>query len=701
MILFTDWFWKKLSLYFGWLAMILLFVLVIFAANIEIKDLDLWLHLASGRYILDHFSIPKVDIFSATIAGQPWINHEWLFQVIVASVYDFGGIDAWITLQVLVVGITFLILLFLGYNQEKQVITLYTLFLITLIYQLRFFLRPDIFSLLFFVMYICVLSLKLHSRSSIWFLFGLQVIWSNVHGFFILGPLLVLLNIFSEWTKRHIYLPFEWNGVGRLLDEEYKRLMIIFPVVVAACFINPYFIKGALYPFHVLLSLSGDSKIFFEYIGELGKPFHWNNFFNLGHYFFYKLLILVSFGGFLLNFRKIDIGIFMFWLFFLLFSLSAVRNVAFFAFVAYFAILANSQFIYAQQFLLPQWNNDRFKNVCSVVLKCVLIFWIIQYMEARSLHGYYDFDRYERKSEHGGVSLRNYPTKAVDFLVTQGIKGRFFNDFNSGAYLIGRTYPDIKVFIDGRTEVYGGEYFKNYSKIWRGDTKLFDETADRYQLSGAFLNSVYVPAPKKTIRHLYQSKDWVLVYFDYDASIFLRNIAQNKTWIESLRVDLSNWKTKRSDLIRLGAKNVTPYRYINRAQALYNLGFYDQAHREAQEALRISPAYFAAYKLLGKIAIDQRQYEKGFELIRQAKILNPGDIETKYYLALAAFYLGDIQFAQEQCQKVIQANPRNYRALFLLSRIYDKQMKEEESQKYFEGARYIAPKEIKELMLTF
>jgi hypothetical protein len=69
--------------------------------------------------------------------------------------------------------------------------------------------------------------------------------------------------------------------------------------------------------------------------------------------------------------------------------------------------------------------------------------------------GYYDFDKFERKMEYGGVSLRNYPYKAADFLVANKIKGNFFNDFNSGAYLLGRASPDIKVFIDGRTEVYG------------------------------------------------------------------------------------------------------------------------------------------------------------------------------------------------------------------------------------------------------
>jgi len=248
----SDWFWKKLSLYIGWLALVILFALTILAASIEIKDLDIWLHLASGRYILENFTIPKTDIFSATVYGKPWINHEWLFQVCLYTVYALNGVDGLITLQVIFVGATFLTLLFLGYNRERQVVLIATLFLVVLVYQLRFFLRPDIFSLLFFILFIGVLALKLHSKTSLGILFLLQVLWTNVHGFFFLGPALVLLSILTEWIKRNFKLPYEMNKIGRLEDGEYKNLKQILLIVMVACFINPYFIEGAIYPFKVL-----------------------------------------------------------------------------------------------------------------------------------------------------------------------------------------------------------------------------------------------------------------------------------------------------------------------------------------------------------------------------------------------------------------------------------------------------------------
>ena len=57
----TEWVWKKLSQFMGWGAIAVLFALVSFAASIEIKDLDLWLHIGTGRYIVNTHTVPGVD----------------------------------------------------------------------------------------------------------------------------------------------------------------------------------------------------------------------------------------------------------------------------------------------------------------------------------------------------------------------------------------------------------------------------------------------------------------------------------------------------------------------------------------------------------------------------------------------------------------------------------------------------------------
>jgi tetratricopeptide (TPR) repeat protein len=497
-----------------------------------------------------------------------------------------------------------------------------------------------------------------------------QLVWTNMHGFFLVGPVIVLVGLFSEWIKRRVKLPFEWNDSGRLSDVEYRRLLQIFMVAVLACLINPYFLKGAWYPLGILFSIGGKSNIFFSQIQELQRTLRWETALTTQPYFPYKLLILVSLGSFLFNYRKIDVNALIVWIVLLVFSLSALRNIVFFAFASYFAFLSNFQYIASREIFPVRWNSENFRSVTSTILKVLFIFWILQYGNGQLLRGYYDCDRIERPSAARGVSLRNFPYKAADFLVDHDIKGNFFNDFNSGAYLIGRAYPNVKVFIDGRTEAYGADFFKKQQKIWEGDASLFEEAVNQYQLTGAFLNSVYVPAPEKFIRYLYEHPQWILVYFDYDAAIFLKDHPENRTWIDRFRIDLAQWQVPDAELLKIGTHKVTPYRHVNRAYALYNMGFSQKALEEAAQALRIEPDNTKANKLTGKIFNERGEYAAAFESLRKAKLTDPQDMKIRFQIAFALFHLGEIGSAKEQCLRVLAQKPKDPETLFLIALIY-------------------------------
>ena len=57
-------------------------------------DNDLWMHLFSGRHILAAGAVPRFDDASYTAAGLPWIDHEWLTQVLFAWTFAHGGSTA-------------------------------------------------------------------------------------------------------------------------------------------------------------------------------------------------------------------------------------------------------------------------------------------------------------------------------------------------------------------------------------------------------------------------------------------------------------------------------------------------------------------------------------------------------------------------------------------------------------------------------
>lgn len=695
----SDSFWKKVSYVFGLLALAVLFGLLVFSANIEIKDLDLWLHLKMGEFISQNHYVPEADILSCSIAGKPWINHEWLFQVIAYQIYRVSGPDGLLNMQVAVVVVTFLLLLFLGYNRDRQFGVIFLLLLILMVYRTRFTIRPDIFSLLFFALYIHILALHLDKRWSVVALFFIQVLWTNFHGFFFFGPFLVLVGIGSEFVKRRAKLPWQWNTSGRLSDGEYTRLKWIFLIVVLASLINPATFKGAWYPVSVLIHIPGESRIFFSNIQELKQPLQWSNLFSPEPFPHYKLLILLSAFSFLLNFRKIDIGDLFIWVLFLFVSLVAVRNLVFFSFVAYLVCLTNLMSRSLNSILPVRFNNQKFLHISVSFLKVILALWMVQYGTMMSRAAYFDFDKYELKSEFGGVTQRNFPNKAVDFLVDNHVKGNFFNDFNSGAYLIGRCFPDIKVFIDGRTEVYGPAFFKNYQKIWgQGDAIELKKAVKDYRMTGALLNSVHEPLSDKLLNNFYKDKDWVLVYLNYDAVIFLKDVPVNKTLIDKFRIDLTKWKVKEIDLQRLASRSVAPYQYINRAHTLDALGFEEAALREARHAIKIAPDYMDAYKIVGKIYGEQKEFRKAFENFRVASMLAPGDAETRANLGLAYEKLGDKEGALKQYRQLINDDPKDPRGYFTSAKVCASLTRHKEMMDLLKSAHRLAPNDVKDLL---
>ena len=669
----SDPFWKKLSYFAGLLAIGGICALLTLMANVEIKDLDLWLHLAMGRFIIENGYVPSVDVLSCTMAGKPWVNHEWLFQIIAYFSNQWGGADGLILLQVVVVLLTLTFLLLLGYNKENQLSTLIPLFLVLFVYRDRFTIRPDLFSLFFLTFFLYILFYHIHRRWALPVLFISQILWTNMHGFFILGPGLALVLVGSQWLKRHTRLLYEWNQVDRFTDQEYRRLQGILAVLILACLINPLGLEGAWYPLKILGHLSSESKIFFAKILELQKPVDWRHPLALTPYLHYKLLIVISFLSFFINRRKINLDLLLLWAVFLVFSLSAIRNLAYFAFMAYFVIFVNTSGLLAEQAALLKAVSAKMRHIFSLLIKIVIVLYLADYGTRLSYSGYYDFDTYQRKSEFGGVSLRNFPYRAVDFLVQNNIKGNFFNDFNSGAYLVGRAFPNIKVFIDGRTELYGAEFFDRQDLAWRGDKKVFDEIVEKYRIDGLFLGSVHAPIAQKLLWQVSQDAKWVPVYLDYDAVIFLRDAPQHAEVIQKHKIDLAHWKTKKMDLARVGLTNIKPYQNMHRAYSLATMGYQDAAFGEAYAAMKIMPTYDEPYKVMGDFYLKKGAYAKAFEVLRVAKLLDPRDAEVRYRLALFFEQQKDFKQALEQCQVSLAYKPGMPASLLLSARIQAKQ----------------------------
>jgi hypothetical protein len=58
------------------------------------------------------------------------------------------------------------------------------------------------------------------------------------------------------------------------------------------------------------------------------------------------------------------------------------------------------------------------------------------------------------------------PVGAVEWIREHRPDGEMFNPYNWGGYLVWALWPEYRVFVDGRTDLYGDEILRQYLDVW-------------------------------------------------------------------------------------------------------------------------------------------------------------------------------------------------------------------------------------------
>src|ERR1700674_5621266 len=72
--------------------------LVLVIVTSTLVDPDLWGHLQFGHDAIVTRTIPRTDVYSFT-SDRPWVDHEWLAEILMYAMYATGGIGGLIALQ--------------------------------------------------------------------------------------------------------------------------------------------------------------------------------------------------------------------------------------------------------------------------------------------------------------------------------------------------------------------------------------------------------------------------------------------------------------------------------------------------------------------------------------------------------------------------------------------------------------------------
>ena len=117
-----------------------------------------------------------------------------------------------------------------------------------------------------------------------------------------------------------------------------------------------------------------------------------------------------------------------------------------------------------------------------------------------------------------------YPAGAADFLLAHHITEPMFQSFEKGGYLIWRTWPEERSFIDGRclNETVFADYLR-MTKYLPGTRDLLD----RYGIQVVVMNAFEANSGATYVLPLAladpSEKEWKMVFADAGAAVFMRH----------------------------------------------------------------------------------------------------------------------------------------------------------------------------------
>lgn len=482
---------------------LLAFVFLLFIFSLAcrpIVDPDFWWHLKTGQYLLQSRSIPHVDIFSAVFAGKEWITHEWLSEVFIFAVYRVAGFGG------LVITFGFLITLAFAliYQRSRKradhiYITGSAMVLGALAAAPTWGVRPQVFSFLFAAVFLKVLDDYQEERSkrSIWWLIPIMCLWANLHAGFAVGIVIISIVIVGNVL----------NGLlGRASRsstwQKVRPLILVLVSSLAVIVLNPNTTRIYAYPFETLTS-----PAMMKFIEEWRSPnFHQAMFQPLA------LFIVALIAVLALSRRRIDSVQLLLLAGTSWGMLRSGRNVPFFVLVAT-PLLAEHSWIWMSSQRWGRWlkkpenrpsgASDKLKIALNLLL---LVITPLALVAVRVQH---------TVAEQAGVEAEKFPQSAMQFVGTHHLPEPVYNEYHWGGYLIWKLYPNYRVFIDGRADVYGDKFFEEFMATHAGEPG-WKENLRKYGV-----RTVLITPDSALASLLREDGSWDKVFEDPQAVIFI------------------------------------------------------------------------------------------------------------------------------------------------------------------------------------
>jgi len=481
------------------LAVCILFVLL-FAMAVSVPlDTDTWWHLRSGEYFLDHGEILRQDVFSHTQNGAAWVNHSWGAQVLMALAYrvtggagaigDGGAVGlALYTAFWGAAGMALVYRMCAGTVYSRAFVMVFGAAAAAVFWSAR----PQMVS--FFLSTVILYLLHRYKWAGVDWLWGvplLMALWVNLHAGYAIGFILLLGFMVGE-VAENIFNPAGGLGWRRL-----GKVGLVTALGVLALALNPYGVRMIVYAFE-----TAGLQTLNIFITEWQSP----NFKNPQTWAFLILLFAIL-GMASLTQRRMawsDLSLTIGTAFL---ALWAGRNIAVFAVVAT-PVLSRLVDAFLEE---RGWRIRPLRKMrgWQAALNWVLLALVM-------LGGVGKIATDLQPDNVRQVQSEYLPIAALDYLHQHPPAGKVFNNYNWGGLMI-FTLPETPVFVDGRTDLYGDDFLRDYFRAYLGASDWRD-TLEKHAIQTALIEK---ESALTTL--LREDAAWQVVYEDDLAAVLVKS----------------------------------------------------------------------------------------------------------------------------------------------------------------------------------